>query len=128
MQFIKYNANPYGIKTGDCVIRAISTALNTSWAKVYKEMLEVALETGYAISCTENYTEYLKRKGFEKQKMPKKSNGGKYRLHEFIDELADPNGVYVVNICNHATCVDRKTIYDLWDCRNKCVLNYWKIK
>lgn len=128
MKFVKYNANPFGVKTGDCVIRAISTALNMSWARTYKEMLDVTLETGYAISCKDNYTEYLKRKGFERQKMPKKVNGRRYKLYEFIMEIAKPEGVYVVSIYDHLTVVDKQDIYDLWDCRNKCVLGYWRIK
>ena len=33
--FIEYNANPRGINTGDCVIRAISKARDTDWEKVY---------------------------------------------------------------------------------------------
>ena len=127
-KFVKYNANPFGVKTGDCVIRAISTALNISWARTYKEMLDVTLETGYAISCKDNFTEYLKRKGFKKQKMPKRANGKKYRLSEFIDEIADAKGVYVVSVYNHLTEVDNATVHDLWDCRNRCVLGYWKIK
>ena len=42
MEFIKYNANPKGRKTGDCVIRAICTALHMSWEETYIEMLRVA--------------------------------------------------------------------------------------
>ena len=128
MEFIKYNANPKGRKTGDCVIRAICTALNETWEDTYKGLLEVALDTGYAVSCTENYEEYLKRKGYIKQKMPRKSNKRKYTIAEFAEELAKPKLTYIVNIANHTTMIRNKNLYDLWNCENKCVLNYWIIK
>lgn len=128
MEFVKFNANPKGRKTGDCVIRAICTALNESWEDTYKGMLTVALDTGYAISCKDNFSEYLKRKGYEKQKMPKKSSGKKYTVAEFCNELAKDNYTYVINLANHLTLVRNRNIYDLWDCSRKSVLNYWIIK
>lgn len=33
--FIKYNANPKDLKTGDCVIRALSKGLNKSWDDIW---------------------------------------------------------------------------------------------
>ena len=42
--FIEFNANPRGINTGDCVIRAISKALDTDWEKVYMALTVKGLE------------------------------------------------------------------------------------
>ena len=128
MEFVKFNANPKGRKTGDCVIRAICTALNESWEDTYKGMLDVALDTGYAISCKDNFTEYLKRKGYVKQKMPRKLSGKKYTVSEFCDELAKVRTTYVISIAKHVTVVRNRNLYDLWDCSRKSVLNYWIIK
>lgn len=128
MEFIRFNANPKGRKTGDCVVRAICTALNESWEDTYRGMLDVALETGYAISCKDNFAEYLRRKGYDKQKMPKKPSGKKYTIREFCDELAKSKYTYIINIANHVTVVRNKNVYDLWDCSGKSVLNYWIIK
>lgn len=125
MKFIKYNANPKNKKTGDCVIRAICTALNESWVDTYKGMLDVAIETGQAISYKDNYVEYLKRKGYDIQKQPKKSSGKKYTIEEFADKLARPNKTYILNVANHVTVVINKSLYDIWDCRRKTVGNYW---
>lgn len=113
---------------GDCVIRAICTALNEPWEDTYKGLLEVALDTGYAISCTENYEVYLKRRGYEKQRMPKKSDGKKYTVEEFAEKLAKPKVAYVINIARHTTVIKNKNLYDLWNCGRKSVLNYWIIK
>ena len=127
MEFIKYNANPKGRKTGDCVIRAICTALQMSWEETYIEMLRVALETGEAISCKENYTEFLARRGYKIQKMPRRSDNTKYTVREFVDELAKPNKIYILNLANHVTVIENNKLYDIWDCSRKSVGNYWVI-
>ena len=38
MRFIRYNANPKGWKTGDCVIRAVAAATQQTWDDVYDEL------------------------------------------------------------------------------------------
>lgn len=126
-KFENYNANPFKKKTGDCVIRAVCVALKENWEDTYKGMFEVAMKTGYAVSCKENYAEYLKQKGYEMKKMPKKINGKRYTLKEFIEELANPKKNYVVNLANHLTCIEKGTLVDIWNCSKKSVGNYWEI-
>lgn len=128
MEFVKYNANPKNRKTGDCVVRAICTALNISWEETYKGLLETTLTYGYAISCTENFEKYLAKKGYVKQKMPRKLDNTKYTVQEFADILAKADTTYIINICNHTTVIKNKNLYDTWNCGKKSVLNYWIIK
>lgn len=40
MAYIYFNNNPLGKSTGDCVIRAISIALNQSWDETYWDLCE----------------------------------------------------------------------------------------
>lgn len=126
-KFENYNANPFKKKTGDCVIRAVCVALKEDWEDTYKGMFEVAMKTGYAVSCKENYIEYLKQKGYEMKKMPKKLSGKRYTVKEFIEELASPKKNYIVNLANHLTCVEKGTLIDIWDCSKKSVGNFWEI-
>ena len=126
-KFENYNANPYKKKTGDCVIRAVCVALKEDWEDTYKGMFDIALKTGYAVSCKENYKEYLKEKGYEMKKMPKKVNGKRYSVKEFVEELANPKKNYVLNLANHLTCIEKGTLVDIWNCSNKSVGNYWEI-
>ena len=126
-KFEDYNANPFKKKTGDCVIRAVCVALKEDWKDTYKGMFDVAMETGYAISCKDNYKEYLHRKGYEMKKMPKKENGRRYTVREFIEELANPKKNYIINLANHLTCIEKCTLVDLWNCGNKSVGNYWEV-
>lgn len=128
MEFIKYNANPKNKKTGDCVVRAVCTALNEDWVDTYKGMLDVAIRTGYAISSKDNYQRYLLEKGYDMQKQPRKPNNKKYTVEEFANEIAKSNTTYILNIANHVTVIINNNLYDLWNCRYKTVGNYWMLK
>ena len=125
MKFVKFNANPKDVKTGDCVIRAITVASGLKYWQVVDGLLEVYKETGHIINCKNGYEEYLKRLGFKKCKMPKHENGKKYTVAQFCEEIAEPGKSYVVAIANHITAVEDKVLYDIWDCSSKCVYNYY---
>ena len=127
MEFINYNANPKNKKTGDCVIRAISTALNQDYWKTLDEMVEVTKKTGYYMSYKNGFEAYLKSKGYEKQKMPKRPDNTRYTVEEFADELAMPCYNYILNVANHLTCLKGQDLYDIWNCSRKSVGNYWII-
>lgn len=126
-KFEKYNANPFKKKTGDCVIRAICVALKEEWEDTYKGLFNTTMETGYSVSSKENYKEYLLRKGYKMEKMPKKENGKRYTVKEFIEKIAKPNENYVINLANHLTCIEKGKLVDTWDCSRKSVGNYWVV-
>lgn len=128
MNYINFNANPKNRKTGDCVIRAISLALNKSWADTYREMTEHCIPKGYMLNYKDGYKSYLKKLGYEMLKMPKRFDNTRYTVKEFADELAEENSIYILSIANHVTVIKNKDLYDIWDCSKKSVGNYWKIK
>lgn len=127
MEFKKLNVNPKGVKSGDCVIRAITTATKKDYFEVVDEMVKIYKKTGYIINDKHGYEKYLKTLGYEKQKQPRKPDGKKYTLKEFIDIKAEPNKSYIISLANHLTAVENKVLIDIWDCSHKCVLNYWII-
>jgi hypothetical protein len=126
-KYEEFNANPKKRKTGDCVIRAICKGLDESWEDTYRGMFEIALKTGYAVNSKENFTRYLKSKGYEMEKMPKKITGKRYTVKEFVEQLAKPNKTYIINLANHLTVVKNGTLYDIWNCGKKSVGNYWVV-
>lgn len=126
-KYENYNANPFKRKTGDCVIRAVCVALGEDWEDTYKGMFEVTLETGYSVSSKDNFKEYLKRKGYDMRKMPKKLTGKRYTVQEFVEQLANPKKNYIISVANHLTCIEKGTLVDTWNCGYKSVGNYWEI-
>lgn len=125
MEFIKYNNNPKNKKTGDCVIRAIATATNSSWEYVYSKLSELGIEQGLMINDSKNWQKYLENLGYIKQKMPRRSDRTRYTLEEFATELAEENKIYLVKLAGHLTVIKNKKLIDTWNCSYKSVGNYW---
>lgn len=128
MEFIKYNNNPKNKKTGDCVIRAIATATNSSWEYVYIKLAELGIRKGLIINDPNNWQKYLEILGYEKQKMPRRSDRTRYTLEEFATEIAEENKIYIVRLAGHLTVIKNKNLIDTWNCSYKSVGNYWIVE
>lgn len=127
MEFLKYNNNPKQNKTNDCVIRSIALATGKSWEAVYMDLAQLGCKKGLMPNDNKNWQAYLKKLGYEKQRMPRKLDNKRYTLEEFIDEIAHKNWTYIISIAKHLTVVKDRTLYDTWNCSHKCVGNYWII-
>lgn len=127
MEFVKFNQNPKQKRTTDCVIRAISFALGKTWEEVYRDLAEQGIKNGLMLNDRNNWKLYLKVLGYNMERMPKTLNNKRYTVEQFADEIARKGCTYVVKIANHITVVKDKKLYDTWNCKNKCVGNYWII-
>ena len=124
--FKYYNANPKNKLTGDCVIRAIATALEQDYIETYKELFEYSLKTGYMINDPKNYTKYLSNKGWITCKSPRHKDNTKFSGVEFCKKLALPKEKYIAKIgSHHITAIINCKINDIWDASYCCIGNYW---
>lgn len=121
-----YNANPANIITDDCVIRAISTALDKSWDDVLKDLFKYSLKYKYFINCQELYEIYLQNNKWQKHKKPYRKNGKEYSLNEWLEIFG---GEAIVTVGeDHLTYVNKHVVYDVWDCTNGIVETFWTKK
>jgi hypothetical protein len=125
MEYINYNKNPKGRKTGDCVIRAIATALDETWQDTYYDIFSFCLLKCVMPDDKEGYKAYLKHKGLDAQKMPRRADRTRYTVREFADEIAQEGKTYILSLAGHLTCLKGSKLYDIWDCSGKSVGNYW---
>ena len=127
--FHYYNANPKNRITGDCSVRAISTVLGKPWTEVVMEMAELGCKNGYSPWSRENIDHYLKLNGWVKMTQPRKWDNTKYTGREFIEDIVREqyyDKPMVVSIgSHHITCIQNNHVYDIWDCTNEKVGNYW---
>lgn len=112
--FTFYNANPHNRITSDCVIRALSTALDIPYNQVVMDMARLQCETGFDPSTPKTYTKYLERHGWIKCIQPRHHDNTKYTVKEFVDQ--HPTGTYLINMAGHITALKDGKIYDIWDC------------
>lgn len=123
--FHYFNKNTLGRINGDCVVRAVATFLDISWEQCVREMTECGLKTCLIINDRKNIENYLAEKGYKKQPQPRKADGTKYTADEFCKELASFGKRYVLSLAHHETAVINQKVYDIWDCTEKTVGNYW---
>ena len=120
-----FNPNPIkNNRVGDCVVRAISKALDMSWEDVYLELTIQGYMMGDLLSSNGVWGAYLKSKGFTREIVPFECPDC-YGLLEFAEEHKD--GIYVVGTGSHAVCVrDGGIIYDSWNSSNEIPIYYYK--
>ena len=128
--FHYYNANPKNKIGGDCVVRAICTALNQSWEQTVREMTELGIKKGLVLNDKNLFPEYLKQKGWIKKQQPKKLDGTKYTGKEFCKWIQKQGGQQykevIANIGGHHTvAIICGEVGDIWDCTDKTIGNYW---
>ncbi len=123
--WVYWNPNPLNKRTGDCVIRAISKATGKPWADLLREMTEWLIPRGEVFDEKAGFGPYLEEVlHFQKMRMPKHADGTSYPLWEFLNG-AQRNFHIIVQVRNHLTYVFNGQFYDIWDCTNKCVYNFW---
>lgn len=122
--FEQRNVNPKNRKTPDCVIRALTVATGKAYADIYRELFDVSLETGYMLNEKRVEDKVLQKHGFVKHKQPRKADNTKYTIGE-IDKLTGKKGIVVIRCAHHLTVVVDGVLIDTWDCRSKCISNYY---
>lgn len=125
-----HNANPKGKMTTDCVVRAITTALEQPYEQTLLEMAQMSVETGYMLNENKGMDKYLQSKGWIRCKQPKKRNGKKYTGKEFCRTLTHPIYSEQLNLTNksfemnrvvanigghHAVAIMGGQIWDTWN-------------
>ena len=142
--FIYYNRNPKNRITGDCVIRAISTALDKDYNETIRELAEIMCKTAYCMLDHKGYGEYLKSKNWIKHPQLKHNDNTKYTGKQFATWLSVnyPNGEIGNVFCHigghHVVCFKptyhgdgincRYKCHDIWDSTDGCVGNWWTQK
>lgn len=128
-----HNANPKNRITTDCVIRAISTALELPYNTVVMEMAEMQCKTGYDPSENKLIDMYLQSKGWVKKYQPRKIDGKKYTGAEFCQEVKEGctwgDGDFTRIVANigggHTVAIINGKVWDIWDSTDGCIGIYW---
>lgn len=107
-----YNANPYKIRVGDCVIRAISKALNQPWEDTYIDLTIQGYLLGDLLSSNAVWDAYLKSKGFKRCVVPNDCPEC-YTIEDFCNE--HPKGTFIIGTGTHCVVVQDGCVFDTWN-------------
>jgi len=115
VMFQEHNAHPKSIKTTDCVVRAISTAMNKEYMECRRELNQLKRDWKFtSYKDTEFLYKYFKVKG-----QPRIKGSDFTLLH--------PTGTYVLKMAGHVTVCKDGLILDTWDCTYRSVYTAWEI-
>ena len=117
-----YNANPYKIRVGDCVIRAISKALNQSWEDTYIDLTIQGYLLGDLLSSNAVWDAYLKSKGFKRNIVPNDCPEC-YTIEDFCNE--HPQGTFVIGTGTHCVAIENGCVFDTWNSSGECPIYYY---
>jgi hypothetical protein len=122
--FKEFNAHPKGIKTGDCVVRAIATATNKDYLECRRELNQKKRKLGFSgYKDTLFLYKYLEKN----PRLIFKAVKGEPRIKGSDFTELHPKGTYILKMAGHITaCIDG-VILDTWDCTYRSVYTAWEI-
>lgn len=110
--WVPYNPNPYGRYTGDCVIRAIACATNSSWKDVKLALSMKASSLGDMDNSTYVWGNVMIDLGWH-PRLVLDSCINCHTVRDFARKF--PYGIYILMSDSHAVCVRNGDYYDTWD-------------
>lgn len=122
--FQEYNAHPKGIKTGDCVVRALTVGLSKDYNDLRRELNQKKREWGFdsyksskfLLKYLEGYPRYV----YKAIKGEKRIKGNDFaELH--------PEGTYILSMAGHVSVCMDGVIFDTWDCTYRSVYAAWEV-
>ena len=120
--FVYTNPNPIKRNIGDCVIRAIAIATDSSWEKTYMDLCTEGLEMADLPNSNAVWSSYLKKLGFRKGIVPDTCPDC-YTVADFAED--NPYGVFVLCTGSHTVTIMDGNIYDAWDSSSEIPIFYY---
>ena len=120
--YIEYNPNPVSRKVGDCVVRALTKALNTTWEGAYLSLVLNGLQMGDMPSSDVVAGSVLRQNGFVRRAISD-SCPDCYTAEDFCREF--PTGTYVLFFGGHVATVRDGNLYDAWNSLSETPIYYW---
>ena len=120
--FVYTNPNPIKRNIGDCVIRAIAIATDSSWEKIYMDLCAEGLEMADLPNSNAVWSSYLKKLGFRKGIVPDTCPDC-YTVADFADD--NPYGLYILCTGSHIVTIIDGNIFDAWDSSSEIPIFYF---
>ena len=107
---------------GDCAVRAVSVALDTTWEKAYAMIASNGYLMGDLPSSDSVWGAVLREHGFSRSAVPDTCPDC-YTAEDFA--LDHPKGVFVLGFGGHVATIRDGTLYDSWDSSKEIPQYFW---
>ena len=115
-----YNANPSHEIIGDCVVRAISTALGIEYYRV----LEMLYKNSNYFNC-DMLVKDCYQKIFDDYGLTQYTPNNKKTVKDVAEDFRDD--ILIIRIPGHLTTSVYNCIMDIWDCSDEIVDTFWVV-
>lgn len=117
-----FNNNPYSLKTGDCVVRALSKLFDQSWDKTYTDLSLTGYSLGLMPSNNAVHIAYLNQYGYTLHDLP--INCPKCTTVREFSKMY-PKGRYFLASGDHVVTLIDGDYYDIFDSGDEIVAYYF---
>ena len=122
--FKEFNSHPKGLKTSDCVVRAIATATSTEYMECRKVLNRKKRELGFT---SYKDTKFLYKHFGRYPRLIFKAIKGEPRIKGSDFTELHPKGIFILKMAGHITVCINGEILDTWDCSYRSVYTAWEI-
>jgi hypothetical protein len=122
--FREFNAHPKGLKTTDCVVRAISTATKVDYMECRRRLNQLKRDWGFT---SYKDTKFLYKYFEGYPRLIFKAVRGEPRIKGSGFTQLHPTGTFVLKMAGHVTVCVNGTILDIWDCTYRSVYTAWEV-
>ena len=105
---------------GDCAVRALTLATKLPYEKVWCDLCQLSKFTGMFPNNHETYELFLAEHRWIKQRTPRDKNKKLISLNKW-----DFKKQAVITFSSHLVYINKKTVFDTWDCRHQKIRNYY---
>ena len=123
--YVFFNNNPTGRLVGDCVVRAISVALDVDWETAFLLIVSAAYSMGDMPSSNSVWGAVLREHGFKRYAIPNTCPDC-YTAEAF--SVDHPSGIFVLGFGTHVATVKNGDIYDSWNSSREVPQYFWTDK
>lgn len=120
--FVFENPNPLNKMNGDCVIRAVAIATETTWERAYMDLCMEGLLMADLPNSNAVWASYLRKLGFRKGIVPDTCPDC-YTVADFAED--HPYGVYVLCSGSHVVTIIDGNIFDNGDSSMEIPIYYF---
>ena len=119
-----YQPNPSKKLQGDCVVRAMTKAMDKDWDAVYVDLCKLGMEIKAMPNDKDTWKKYLDDNGFIYHKISVKRGSKRGTVAEFATK--NKKGTFVLQVANHIVTCQDGYYYDTWDCGGHSLYGYWE--
>ena len=110
--YVRYNPNPLGRNTGDCVVRALTKALGVDWTTAFDYVTSEARRLFDMPEANHVWIGLLRASGFKLCSLPDRCPDC-YTVRDFSHE--HPSGLSVLGTGRHVATMEKGDWFDSYD-------------